>query len=546
MKKVKKLLSLLLTFVMTLTVLCGMFAGTKIEASAVSSSKTLSDALAWCDSKVGTFVDYDGAYGAQCVDLISAYLSYLGIPRLSCSITGGAKDYASVSYDTNYLTRIQGTTPQPGDIIIWTTGTYGHVAICKSSTQAYHQNWSGKNSAGVNDSPVLVNNYVTNLSSNGSKPCWGVLRPNFKSSSTQNPIVGTPTITSDKTLYEYGETVVLKRNTVQNTNYYWIVLWRGDKQVLSQKFENSTLSLSNLTEGKYRAYLQVGNSTSGTVTSEPFIFHVQGRITDSPQITSNKSDYFYGEDVTLIRNTVQSTNFYWIVLYRNGEMIASQAMDDEKMTMSNLEAGSYRLYLQVGNSISGTITSEPYFFTVNGDGWYKSNNKWMYYKNGDLQTGWSLISGKWYYFNSSGIMQTGWLQLGGKWYYLNSSGAMVTGWGSIDGKWYYFNNSGAMQTGWLQLGGKWYYLNSSGAMVTGWGFIGGKWYYFNNSGAMLTGWQQIGGKWYYFNSSGAMATGWIKLSGKWYYLNSSGAMITGTQKISGKTYRFNSSGVWIA
>ena len=87
----------------------------------------------------GKKVDYDGVYGAQCVDLFRQYAKEcLGIPEHtgSCSTTGGAKDlfidYPKMPIEKKYFTRETKKAMIPGDILIWDsteTNKYGHVAI---------------------------------------------------------------------------------------------------------------------------------------------------------------------------------------------------------------------------------------------------------------------------------------------------------------------------------------------------------------------------------------------------------------------------------
>ena len=127
------------------------------------------------------------------------------------------------------------------------------------------------------------------------------------------------------------------------------------------------------------------------------------------------------------------------------------------------------------------------------NGWVKTEIGWMYNENGKSVTGWKLIDGKWYYFESTGVMQTGWKQISGKWYYLHTDGAMRTDWKQIGGKWYYFHTDGAMRTGWKQIDGKWYYFHTDGAMRTGWKQIGDKWYYLYEDGHMAKS-EKIQGK----------------------------------------------------
>lgn len=87
----------------------------------------------------GKKVDFDGVYGAQCVDLFRQYAKEcLGISEHTgpCSTTGGAKDlfidYPKMPIEKKYFIRETKKAMSPGDILIWDsteTNKYGHVAI---------------------------------------------------------------------------------------------------------------------------------------------------------------------------------------------------------------------------------------------------------------------------------------------------------------------------------------------------------------------------------------------------------------------------------
>lgn len=84
----------------------------------------------------GKKVDFDGAYGAQCVDLFRQYCKDV----LRAGHTGaveGAKDlfekYSDLPAECKYFDRIKGASPAIGDVCVWgatSTNKYGHVAIC--------------------------------------------------------------------------------------------------------------------------------------------------------------------------------------------------------------------------------------------------------------------------------------------------------------------------------------------------------------------------------------------------------------------------------
>ena len=145
---------------------------------------TRDDALKWVYAQEGKFLDYDGAYGAQCVDLIAYYYKYLGQSKY---VKGNGCDYVSNALPHGWI-RIKNTAdfvPEPGDIAVWGTelSAYGHVAIILSadvhSFVSMDQNWPRGSAC-----KRVTHNY---------NKFWGVIRPNFKSTTTMNnpTIVGT-------------------------------------------------------------------------------------------------------------------------------------------------------------------------------------------------------------------------------------------------------------------------------------------------------------------------------------------------------------------
>lgn|SRR3990167_1365224 len=87
----------------------------------------------------GKYIDFDGVYGAQCVDLIRYYIvEVLGISNNTIKPVAGAKDMFE-KYDTlvdkNVFERIPNTptgVAEESDIVLWgaTSGNpYGHVAL---------------------------------------------------------------------------------------------------------------------------------------------------------------------------------------------------------------------------------------------------------------------------------------------------------------------------------------------------------------------------------------------------------------------------------
>lgn len=76
----------------------------------------------------GKKCDFDGVYGGQCVDIVKQYFQdVLNVTPFQ----GNAIDYWNK--DVPGCTKITKTWynyPKPGDLIVWNTGEFGHIAIC--------------------------------------------------------------------------------------------------------------------------------------------------------------------------------------------------------------------------------------------------------------------------------------------------------------------------------------------------------------------------------------------------------------------------------
>ena len=156
----KRALSLVLVLLMVMSLV-------PMSALAATNGHTANEAIGWVQSQVGKALDYDGVYGAQCVDLIKYYYDYLGCASYA---RGNGSDYATNALPSGW-TRLKGAQPRLGDILVYTGGynNYGHVAIYESDYVSYHQNFNGKQY-------VVRATCKYNALNN---PYWGVIRPDF-------------------------------------------------------------------------------------------------------------------------------------------------------------------------------------------------------------------------------------------------------------------------------------------------------------------------------------------------------------------------------
>ncbi len=177
MKGIKKALCLLV-------LLFSVALALPVTAEASTNGHTAQEALAWAKAQVGKSLDYDGVYGAQCVDLIKYYYDFLGCASYA---RGNGCDYATNALPSGWA-RYQGAQPQPGDILVYSgnaSNPYGHVAIYEADRVTYHQNLDY-------NQWVVCSSYQYNRLGN---PYWGVIRPDFVSAPVSATWEG-PTLTS--------------------------------------------------------------------------------------------------------------------------------------------------------------------------------------------------------------------------------------------------------------------------------------------------------------------------------------------------------------
>ncbi|MGN1124513.1 MAG: GBS Bsp-like repeat-containing protein, partial [Eubacterium sp.] len=163
----KKLLKRFICIVLTIILL---FSTISVNAY---TSHSAAEAVSWANSLIGKSVDYDGDYGAQCVDLIAYYYQYLGTQTPG----GSAYKYATNKLPDgwNRIPYYNGFVAQPGDIAVWTyaASNSGHVAIVTSADE-YGMNVVDQNGQ---SSPAHIVKSTSFKYSYGT--FYGVIRPDF-------------------------------------------------------------------------------------------------------------------------------------------------------------------------------------------------------------------------------------------------------------------------------------------------------------------------------------------------------------------------------
>lgn len=193
-----------------------------------------------------------------------------------------------------------------------------------------------------------------------------------------------------------------------------------------------------------------------------------------------------------------------------------------------------------------------------------------YVRTVELNAGWNLVDGE-YYYKAGNRLPVGRTEIDGSKYYF-VDGKMQTNFVTKDGLFDHYldfcygaDGRGITGPGWISLNENWYYLNGQSQYVKGWAVIDGKKYYFatgteyanendvwgtvrfSECGIMVTGYRVIDNKMYYFDQSGACQgvcgpkEGWFYVNGSWYFMRG-GKISTGITTVNGVDYIFDADG----
>jgi surface antigen len=112
--------------------LYGAIQGNGQQGVSTSPKMGANGSASWINANNGKYLDFDGAYGAQCVDLFNFYASGFVGANLMMGQAPYAKDLWRV-HDRNAFVQVAANQrPQMGDVAVWSgafNGGPGHVAI---------------------------------------------------------------------------------------------------------------------------------------------------------------------------------------------------------------------------------------------------------------------------------------------------------------------------------------------------------------------------------------------------------------------------------
>jgi len=351
--KIKQCISLFLTVAMVAVML-------PLSVPTYATSYTSDDAINWLWSKEGQAIDYDGYYGAQCVDLAMAYYKYL----IGWNVGGNGCDYATNTLPSGWV-RTKGGKPQKGDILVYAGGTEaGHVAIYESDYITWHQNVGGQYVRRI------TNKHYTDFLAYDGATYWGCIHPDF------NYYV-TAELSIDRASGKYnpGDTVTFYFGG-ENSGVYTLGIYKGSERIDTVTVNGNTYSRRFDDVAMYSAYMTAYNSS--TYADSNWVSWQVNALTAS--LSVDKSSVAVNEPVTFTlggnNNATYSYGVFTIGIFRDGSHVESKSISDTTYSLSYSTPGEYKAYITAysdsnyadSNYVYWTVHPSSYKITYNANG----------------------------------------------------------------------------------------------------------------------------------------------------------------------------------
>ena len=331
MKTSKRILSLLLTIVMMLSIVTLSV----VQSSAVSVTKE--QAVSWANAQIGKSLDQDGVYGAQCVDLIRYYYSYLGVSPVS----GHGCDYAKNALPTGW-SRIQyynGFVPHPGDIAVWTyaSSDKGHVAIVTS--------------ADANSMNVVEQNGSTHVTrahsySYSYGTFYGVIRPNFETERAEPP--DAPKVWLDKNIVAPDEQIRINFWS-ERAKRYWVGIYKDGNLIHDAYTEFGYYDVTFTMPGDYNVTVSADNDYGYTASYTSFVVKTLDElIPGPPTVWAEKTNLLPNEQVRL-NFWSERAKRYWVGIYKDGNLIHDAYTEFGYYDIAFTTPGDYNVTVSADN-----------------------------------------------------------------------------------------------------------------------------------------------------------------------------------------------------
>ena len=334
----KKVISLLLVLAISFSLMAEL--GMRTNAYTAHSQ---SEAVSWANSQVGKSLDYDGVYGAQCVDLIKYYYKYLGVNP----VTGNGSDYASNSLPSGWsrIKYYSGFVAQAGDIAVWSylSSSAGHVGIVTSA------NSSGMNLVDQNGASAPAHVVKTCWKNYSSGTFYGVIRPNFPSStSVENKYKTTRTsATNNIAFYSWNSYSGAKYYNLRAKKIEGSTEVEGDESVWCCSNTKTTLELR---EGKYRVYAEAVTNSGVYKYSDDYL-----TVTfKNPKLSASVN----GSNTKFSWTAYSGAHHYRLRIYKNKIWTTHIATYDKITSLTyntTLEPGNYAALIEVFDSNNKNI-----------------------------------------------------------------------------------------------------------------------------------------------------------------------------------------------
>lgn len=229
-------------------------------------------------------------------------------------------------------------TPRRGDIVYFSSShnvnSPSHVGIVSGYSNGKVNTIEGNCSDQVKRMSYSVSdNYII-----------GYCIPNYKGS---QPIVA-PKVSTNKSSYVPGANIDINWTSVSNATGYWIDIYRDGEHIITSNLGNvNSYTLKNAVKAKYGVFVTAYRDDGNWQAACSECYNFQVKDLNAPTVYTKAKYYVPDAEVDIKWNLVNGATGYWIDIYREGEHILSQSLNNANTSSYTYKCskGTYEVFV---------------------------------------------------------------------------------------------------------------------------------------------------------------------------------------------------------
>ncbi|MDE6781671.1 MAG: hypothetical protein K2J40_09460 [Ruminococcus sp.] len=206
-----------------------------------------------------------------------------------------------------------------------------------------------------------------------------------------------PTVKTSSKSYTPGTNIEITWNTISNATGYWIDIYRDGEHIISSNIGNvKSYTLKSAVKGEYGIFVTAFKDDGNWESACSECYNFQVKELNAPTVYTKAKYYVPDAEVDIKWNLVDGATGYWIDIWRDGEHILSQSLNNANTSSYTYKCskGKYGIFVTAYSENGGwtAACSNCYNFYVRDiEAPVPTTNSKYYTPKSNVEINWNKI-----------------------------------------------------------------------------------------------------------------------------------------------------------